>query len=102
MDRNMIFGGNPLAVLLRLVLISIVVGIVLTAFGITPANLFDNIAMIGRRIYSMGFGAIEWMVRPLILGAMVVIPVWLIARMFGIGGSSTSSTSNDIDKKQKR
>ena len=85
MDRNMIFGGNPLAVALRLLVLSIVVGIVLMALGLTPDNLYASIARMVRRVYDMGFGAIEWLLRPLLLGAMVVIPVWLIARLVGLG-----------------
>lgn len=94
MDRNIIFGGNPLAVLLRLALISIVVGVVLMAIGITPANLVETIGRVGRRIYDMGFGAIEWAVTPLLLGAMVVVPVWLLARLLGIGGSRDGDLNN--------
>jgi Family of unknown function (DUF6460) len=99
MDRNMIFGGNALGVLLRLAAISIVVGIVLMTLGITPNNLVESIVRIGRRIYDMGFGAIEWAVRPLILGAMVVVPVWLVARLFGFG---RSSSNGDINGRHKR
>lgn len=85
MDRNMVFGGNPLGVVLRLAVLSIVVGIVLSALGITPANFFYNINIIARRIYDMGFGAVEWVLQYLILGAMVVVPIWLIARLAGFG-----------------
>lgn len=61
MDRNGVFGGNPLGVLIRLVLLSIVVGVVLSALGITPGNLFYHLNVLARRIYDMGFGAIEWL-----------------------------------------
>jgi Family of unknown function (DUF6460) len=84
MDRNSLFGGNPLMVALRLALISIVVGIVLSALGINPQNLFYHINIIARRIYDMGFGAIDWIVSYLVLGAMVVVPIWLIARFAGL------------------
>lgn len=87
MDRNQLFGGNPLAVALRLVVLSIVVGVILSALGITPQNLFYNLNMIARRIYDMGFGAVEWVLGYLILGAMVVVPVWFIARLLGAFGN---------------
>lgn len=85
MDRNVIFGGNPLAVILRLVVLSIVVGVVLSAIGITPQNLFGSLNLLARRLYDMGFGAIDWILQYLILGAMVVVPIWLIARLLGAG-----------------
>jgi len=86
MDRNQIFGGNPLSVVIRLIVLSIVVGVVLSALGITPQNLFYHLNILARRIYDMGFGAIEWVLGYLILGAMVVVSVWFLARLFGSVG----------------
>ena len=75
-------GGNPLSVLIYLIVMSIVVGIVLNALGITPAELLDNILRFIRSIYELGFEAFgkfgEWF----LIGAVVVIPVWLISRLF--------------------
>lgn len=85
MDRNSLFGGHPLAVIVRLAVLSIIVGIVLSALGITPRNLFYHLDILVRRLYDMGFGAIEWVVQYMILGAMVVVPVWVIARLLGLG-----------------
>lgn len=87
MDRNTIFGGNPLGVILRLALISIVVGIVMKALGIDLSNFFQRINELLRNIYDLGFGAIEWVIEYLLLGALVVIPIWLIARVVGAARS---------------
>ena len=86
MDTKSIFGGNPLGVIIRLVLLSIVVGIVLSTLGITPANLFQRLDILARRIYDLGFGSVEWLFSHLLLGAMLVIPIWLLARVFGLIG----------------
>lgn len=83
MDRNTIFGGNPLGVILRLALISIVVGIVMKALGIDLGNFFQRINELLRNIYDLGFGAIEWVLEYLLLGALVVVPIWIVARLFG-------------------
>lgn len=83
MDRNTIFGGNPLGVILRLALISIVVGIVMKALGIDLGNFFERINELLRNIYGLGFGAIEWVLEYLLLGALVVVPIWIVARLFG-------------------
>jgi hypothetical protein len=87
MDRNTIFGGNPLGVILRLALISIAVGIVMKALGIDLANFFQRINELLRNIYDLGFGAIEWVLEYMLLGALVVIPIWLIARIAGAARS---------------
>lgn len=84
MDRNTLFGGNPIGVVIRLVVISIVVGIILSAIGITPRNFFYHLELLARRLYDLGFGVFENMLGYLVLGAIVVIPIWLVARFFGI------------------
>jgi hypothetical protein len=89
MDRNTIFGGNPFGVLLRLALISIVVGIVMKALGIDLGNFFQRINELLRNIYDLGFGAIEWIVEYMLLGALVVVPIWLIARLAGASRSKS-------------
>ena len=88
MDRKTIFGGNPLAVILRLVVISIVVGIVLSALGITPQNFFSHLNILARRIYDLGFASIDWLLQYLVVGAMVVVPIWLISRFMGVARRS--------------
>ncbi len=86
MDRETFFGGNPLGVLIRLVLLSIVVGIVLSALDITPANLIWRLQVLMRRISDMGVDAFAWAGRYFLLGAVVVVPIWLIARVLGLMG----------------
>lgn len=83
MDTNRIFGGNPLGVAIRLVLLSIVVGIVLSALGLHPRDLVDYIQLLIRRIANMGFGAIETAFAYFLAGAVVVIPIWLVTRLLG-------------------
>jgi len=84
MDRNAIFGGSPLGVVVRLALISLVVGVVLDTLGINLRNFFDRINDLLRTIYDLGFGAIDWLLQYLSLGAIVVVPIWLIARVVAI------------------
>ncbi|MGE0626411.1 MAG: DUF6460 domain-containing protein [Hyphomicrobiaceae bacterium] len=86
MNTDRIFGGSPIGVLVRLVLISIVVGIVMSALGISPADLFYRVDLILRRLYDMGFSWIEWLFRFFLLGAVVVFPIWLIVRLLGMLG----------------
>lgn len=81
MDRNTFLGGSVLGVLVRLVILSIVVGVVLSALGITPQNIFYQFNIMLRRIYDLGFGAVESVLGYLILGAMVVVPIWFLSRL---------------------
>ncbi|WP_072385543.1 DUF6460 domain-containing protein [Hyphomicrobium sp. CS1BSMeth3] len=84
MDRNRLFGGNPVAVIIRLVVISIIVGVVLSALNIRPDEILYHIRRLIQRISDLGFGAIETIFGYFLIGAVVVIPIWLIARLLGM------------------
>jgi hypothetical protein len=75
-----IFGGSPLAVLVRLILVSILVGVILSAFGLDPFDIVHSIERLIRNIWNMGFDAVRWLWRYFLLGAVIVIPIWLIMR----------------------
>ena len=74
-------GGSPLAVLVRLVLLSILVGVVLAALGLDPMNLARSIERLVRNLWNMGFDAVRLVWRYFLLGAILVVPIWLITRM---------------------
>lgn len=85
MRLEQIFGGNPIGVIVRLIILSVVVGIVLSALGITPDNIIYRLSLLIRNIYDMGWGAVEWLLGYFLLGAVIVIPIWLLSRLFGGG-----------------
>lgn len=89
MDVRGFLGGHPLAVVVRLALVCLLVGLLLSLFGITPRNFFQTIDDLARRIYDLGFGAIEWLLEYMLLGAMLVIPIWLIVRLLNRRGVKT-------------
>lgn len=74
-------GGSPLAVLIKLALLSILVGFVLTVIGLDPRNILWSIESLVRSILNLGFDAFDWLWRYLLLGAVIVIPIWLIMRL---------------------
>jgi uncharacterized protein DUF6460 len=75
------FGGSPLMALVRLVLLSILVGVILSALGFDPWNILPSIKRFVLGIWDMGFDAVRWVWRYFLLGAIVVIPIWLILRL---------------------
>ena len=76
-------GGSPLSVVFRLILLSILVGVVLAAIGFDPWNIVASIRRLFNWIYDLGFDAINGLWRYFLLGAVIVIPIWLISRLFG-------------------
>jgi hypothetical protein len=78
---NKWIGGSPLSVIVRLVLVSVLVGIILAALGFDPWNIVDSIRALFGRLWDMGFDAIRWLWRYFLLGAVIVIPIWIIMRL---------------------
>ncbi len=90
-----LFGGSPPAVLVRLALVSVLVGAGLTWLGIDPVDLFRALGRLAREIWASGFGALHGFWHDLVTGAAVVVPVWLLARLFDLGGSSRRAAAFD-------
>ena len=75
------FGGPPLSVLFRLVLLSILVGVILEALGFDPWNILDSIQRLIQHIWDLGFDAVRFLWRYLLLGAVIVVPIWFLLRL---------------------
>lgn len=80
------FGGPPVWVLVRLVLLSILVGVILSALGLDPGNIIRSVERLVRGIWAMGFDAVSWIWRYFLLGAVLVVPFWLIVRLVKASG----------------
>ena len=75
------FGGPPLSVLFRLVLLSVLIGVILKVLGLDPFNILRSIDDLVRAIWNMGFDAVLWLWRYFLLGAVIVVPIWFIMRL---------------------
>ena len=75
------FGGPPLAVIGRLVLLSILVGVILAAIGLDPWNIIESVRALILHIWTMGFDVLRWLWRYFLLGAVIVVPIWLLVRL---------------------
>jgi Family of unknown function (DUF6460) len=73
------FGGPPLSVIFRLLLLSILIGVILEVLGLDPWNVIDSLRRLVLRVWEMGFDAVRW--RYLLLGAALVVPIWLVVRL---------------------
>ena len=76
-----LFGGPPLAIVVRLILLSILVGVILEILGLDPWNIIESLRVLYQRVWDMGFEAVRWLGRYLLLGAAIVVPIWLIMRL---------------------
>ena len=78
---NRFFGGRPLLVLFRLALLSVLVGFILKVLGLDPFDIIRSIRELFRAIWDMGYEAFERLWRYFVLGAVLVVPIWLIVRL---------------------
>jgi hypothetical protein len=60
------------------VLLAIIVGIVFSALGITPFNLIERLQHLVRNISNMSYDAVNWAFQYFLMGAVVVVPGWLV------------------------
>jgi hypothetical protein len=78
---NKFLGDSPLRVLVKLVVVSILVGFVMTVFDWYPADILYAIRNFLVDIWRTGFAALGRVGDYLLLGAAVVIPIFLILRL---------------------
>ena len=78
---NELMGGSAVSVIVRLILLSILVGVILSVLGLDPMNIFRSIERLIRTVWNMGFDSLRQMWRYFLLGAVIVVPVWLILRL---------------------
>ena len=74
-------GGTPGAVVLRLVVVSFIVGLILAMFGFDPETIYESFQRAVRRLIEFGLTDFRQVGRILLTGAMVVLPVWLVLRL---------------------
>jgi len=74
-------GGSPLGVFVRLILVSILVGVILSALGLDPFDIVRSVQRMIHTLWDLGFDAFRWLWRYFLLGAVIVIPVWILMRL---------------------
>jgi hypothetical protein len=77
-------GGSPVAVFVRLLFVSLIVGAFLMWLDIRPIDVFQGLTRFVNRIWSLGFDAIRDIADYILAGAVIVIPVWLVLRLLNM------------------
>ena len=74
-------GGSPLAVLLKLIVLSLIVGAIMAGLGLTPGNLVRLVTETVRQGFGLGFDAVRDLGGYILTGAIIVIPIWILMRI---------------------
>jgi hypothetical protein len=75
-------GGSPLSVFMKLLFLSLIVGAVMTLLNISPLGLFDAVARFVRSVLDLGTDAVYEVAKWIAAGALIVVPLWLLIRLF--------------------
>ncbi|MGT2487555.1 DUF6460 domain-containing protein [Methylobacterium oryzae CBMB20] len=77
-------GGSPAGVFLRLLFLSVLVGAFMSMLGLTPGRLFWHVYDSARALVEVGLASLHDFGGWIVAGAIVVVPLWLIARLFAV------------------
>jgi len=69
---------NVGSLIVKLVIASFLVGWCLTLFDITPLDLLKDLTGTIGQIYSMALDTVRWGADYILLGAVIVVPIWAI------------------------
>lgn len=77
-------GGSPVSVLLRLLIVSFVVGALMVWLDIHPMDIYFGLRRFFHRIWMLGFDSIREIGSYILAGAMIVVPVWFVLRLMNL------------------
>ena len=74
-------GGSPFAVLVRLVVVSLLVGVLLMWLNIRPFDVFGILSDLVARVWALGLDGLREFGSYIVAGAAIVLPLWLLGRV---------------------
>jgi Family of unknown function (DUF6460) len=82
-NLNRFLGGSPGTVLVKLVFLSLLVGALMAFLEITPFALIERVFEWLGSLLDLSFETVREVGLWVFYGAVVVIPIWLLTRLFG-------------------
>ena len=74
-------GGSPTSVIVRLIVISLIVGAAMVYFNLTPRDLFETLRRAVESVIGNGLDSLRTILSYIGYGAMIVVPIFLILRL---------------------
>lgn len=68
--------------LLKIVTASLIVGTILSHFGITSEKLMGEVGLTPERIAEIGRQAWDWALPNVMLGSIFILPIWFVIFLF--------------------
>jgi hypothetical protein len=71
-----------LRTLVKITVASLVVGAAMGHFGVTPDNLMQSVGLSQQRAMELAQQGWAWALPNLVLGSLVIVPVWFLIYLF--------------------
>lgn len=62
----------------RILVLCLIVGLVISVFDISPEGILGLLGSTVERIFLIVTGVVQWAVPYVLVGAVVVIPIWIV------------------------
>ncbi len=69
---------NFVSTIVKLAVVSLVLGIVISFFDVSPRRILEMLGGTAEEIMATLLSMLEWAFSYILLGAVVVVPIWLI------------------------
>ncbi|MEM0899547.1 MAG: DUF6460 domain-containing protein [Pseudomonadota bacterium] len=69
---------NALILLVKLLTASVLLGAVLSAFNMSAADILLRAGLTPERLWEMLVQAVNWAVPNMVLGCMIILPLWAL------------------------
>ncbi|HST93463.1 MAG TPA: DUF6460 domain-containing protein [Microvirga sp.] len=82
-NMNRFIGGSPASVLAKLIFLSLLVGAFMAFLDITPFGLIEGLFDWVRSVLDLSLDTVKDVGLWILYGAIIVVPLWLLTRLFG-------------------
>ncbi len=79
-----------LRTLVKIAVASLIVGTILGHFGITTQSLMREFGISAERMLDLGRQGLEWALPNMLLGSLIILPVWFLVYLFRPPGASNN------------
>ena len=79
-----------LRTLAKIAVASLIVGSILAHFGITAQSLMKEFGLSAERVVDLGRQGLEWALPNMLLGSLIILPVWFLIYLFRPPGRRSS------------
>ncbi len=75
---------NVKGTVIKLIVASLFVGMLISFFGVDPREFLEMLGHTAQEIFDIGVAFIRWSAEYILIGAVVVIPVWAVMKLPGL------------------